>query len=105
MVCRHFRLFQPVSNRGETDNRLIILMKMATVSPFHRFGGMPPVRFSWGLAAAKNLGEPIPQNRETAKQIAFSFLISMPCLFHPGSKQLETVEQLHPKEVPAYAEH
>jgi hypothetical protein len=36
----YFRLFQAVSNRGETDNLLIRLMKLPPVSLFHRFGGM-----------------------------------------------------------------
>jgi hypothetical protein len=36
----YFRLFQAVSNRGETDNLLIRLTKLPPVSLFHRFGGM-----------------------------------------------------------------
>jgi hypothetical protein len=36
----YFRLFQAVSNRGETDTLLIQLMKFPPVSLFHRFGGM-----------------------------------------------------------------
>jgi hypothetical protein len=102
--ARLSQLFQAVSNRGETYNRLILLTKMAAVSPFHRFWGMLPVKFWWGSAAAKNSGEPIPRKRETAKQIAIFFVISMDCLFHLGLKQLETVEQFRPKDVPAHAE-
>jgi hypothetical protein len=101
--ARLFQLFQPVSNRVETGNRLITLMKLPSVSPFHRFGGTPPANFWWGLAAAKNSGEPIPRNHETAKQIAFYLAISMACLFRLHLKQLETVEQFRPKDVPAHA--
>lgn len=102
--ARQFQLFQAVSNRGETGNWLILLAQMPSVSLFHRFWGMPPVKFWWGPAAAKNSVEPIPENRETAKQIAFYFVISITCLFHLDLKQLGTVEQLRQKEVPAYAE-
>jgi hypothetical protein len=101
--ARLFQLFQPVSNRGETGNRLIIFMKSPPVSLFHYFGEMPPVKFWWGLTAAKNSGEPIPRNHETAKRIAFYLVRSRVCLFHLRLKQLETVEQFRPKDVPAHA--
>ena len=79
----YFRLFQAVSNRGETDNLLIRLMKLPPVSLFHRFGGMLPVRFWPEFATPKSSGEPIPENHETVKQMAFYIVISNTCLFPP----------------------
>jgi hypothetical protein len=61
------------------------------------------VRFWPELAAPKNSGEPIPENHETVKQMAFYLAISNTYLFPPGLEQLGTVEQL--REVPAHAEH
>jgi hypothetical protein len=78
-----FQVFQTVSNRGETDKALIILWKMPSVSPFHRFGERLPRNFKWGRAAVQNSESLIPQNRETAKQIPFYEEISMTCLFQP----------------------
>jgi len=42
-----FRLFQAVSNQGETDRPLVLLVKMAPVSPFHGFEGEAPGNFEW----------------------------------------------------------
>ena len=41
-----FRLFQAVSNRGETDKPLIRMMKLPAVSPFHDFGEHRPRNFN-----------------------------------------------------------
>ena len=41
-----FQLFQAVSNRGETDKPLIIMMKLPAVSLFHGFGEHCPRNFN-----------------------------------------------------------
>jgi hypothetical protein len=105
LLLGYFRLFQAVSNRGETVTLLMQLMKLPPVSLFHRFGGMLPVRFWRELAAPKNWGELIPENHEAVKQMTFYVAISDTYLFPPGLKQFEMVEQLRQKEGPAYAEH
>ena len=58
--ARLFRLFQTVSNQGETDKLLITMMKLPSVSLFHRFGERCPRNFKWGPAADQNSRRPIP---------------------------------------------
>ena len=83
-VLSCFRLFQAVSNRGETDKPLIIMMKLPAVSLFHGFGEHRPRNFNRDRPADLKIPErPPPENGETAKQTAIYPAISMACLFHP----------------------
>jgi hypothetical protein len=76
--------FKPARNRHPIDT----IDEISTCSLFHRFGGMLPVRSWRELATPKNSAEPIPENRETVKQMAFYLAISITCLFQSGLKQL-----------------
>jgi hypothetical protein len=82
--------FQAVSNRGETDKSKTILKNLASVSLFQRFEERCRRNSDWGrLLIEIRVGLPL-KNSETAKQTAFHCTTSMPYLFHPGLKQLET---------------
>jgi hypothetical protein len=86
-----FRLFQAVSNQGETAKSLIRMTKIPAVSPFHGFGEHRPRNFNRDRPADLKIpGALPPENDETAKQTAIYLAISDTCLFRPGLKRLET---------------
>ena len=61
-----FRLFQAVSNRGETGKPLIKMMKLPAVSPFHGFGEHRPRNFNRDRPADLKIPSGLPL--KTVKQ-------------------------------------
>ena len=85
-----FHLFQAVSNRGETGNPLLELMKLPAVSPFHGFGGTPPTKFNGDRPRFENSQGASPENGETAKRTEIYPAILDTYPFHSGLKRPET---------------